>query len=362
MRQLLLMACLVIGGVGVFVVAAEDNPFGPAAEQDPFAPQPVDPNAIGPGIGPAAVPAGQAWRNGPAKTSDTSSTEQQLQQQLFEAVRSRMNGMSAEELRRLIALVETEEFSVPAAAQEILDSYHAQANAAQAEADQRIRKYRQTAVEDLKELLVRYVDRKQFEEAVAVRNALRAMMVPSAAVQADPGSLVSFVGKKERVLHFRLTGDVAGSVWGTGTYTTDSDLSTAAVHAGVLKSGQTGVVRVTLLPGQNQYPTSTRNGVTSSAWGNYGASYRVSRSNADDLLLPADFVDEPEAATPNDFDDPAAGPTEPEPTPEPAAAPNQPLWVNNSDARGRLIPRTSLGYPRENGNLAQPMISQRMTL
>ena len=319
MRQLLVMACFV-AGVSVLVIAADENPFGPPPVE-PFGPPAIDLNAIGPGGNAAAVPGGLAW-NDPAPMPHEGSTEEQLQRQLFEAVRTRMNGMSPEELRRLIVLVETEEFQVPAAAQEILDSYHAQAKAVQAEADQKIRKYRQTAVEDLKELLARFIDRKQFEEAVAVRNALRAMMIPSADIQADPGSLTGFVGQKERVLHFRVTGDVGGSVWGTGVYTADSDLSTAAVHAGVLKSGQTGVIRVTLLPGQNQYPNSTRNGVTSSTWGNYSASYRVSRSVAGDLQLPSEVIEDVEAteaaetATPNVFEDPAAIPAEPESVPE----------------------------------------------
>ncbi len=39
-----------------------------------------------------------------------------------------------------------------------------------------------------------------------------------------------------------------GSVWGSGPFTTDSSLATAAVHSGVLRAGQTGIVRVTIVP------------------------------------------------------------------------------------------------------------------
>ncbi|WP_166827676.1 LCCL domain-containing protein [Thalassoroseus pseudoceratinae] len=312
MRQLLLMTCLVTSGVGVLALVTEFDPFASAGEQDPSGvPVAAEPIVIGP----AADPVAQVW-NGPAETPFNSSIETRLQKQLLEAVHSRMAGMSPEELRRLIALVETEEFQVPPAAQEILDSYHAQANAVQSEANQKIRKFRQAAVEDLKELLARFIDQKEFEEAVAVRNALRALVIPATEIQADPGTLTSFTGKKQRVHYFRITGDAIGSVWGTGTYTADSDLSTAAVHAGILKSGQTGVIRVTLLPGQEKYPNSTRNGVTTSAWGNYGASYRISRSIAGDFDVSPEVLEDPKSDPLEIPEATPASPSEPDPASE----------------------------------------------
>ena len=39
----------------------------------------------------------------------------------------------------------------------------------------------------------------------------------------------------------------AGAVWGTDMYTDDSATSTAAVHAGVLKPGETGLVKITIV-------------------------------------------------------------------------------------------------------------------
>ena len=65
----------------------------------------------------------------------------------------------------------------------------------------------------------------------------------------------------------RVTGAVNGAVWGSGPYTSDSSLGMAAVHAGVLKVGETGVVRVKFLPNFQQYGSSTQNGVTTSAFG-----------------------------------------------------------------------------------------------
>jgi hypothetical protein len=56
-------------------------------------------------------------------------------------------------------------------------------------------------------------------------------------------------------------------------------LSAAAVHAGVLKAGEKGTVKVTILPGQTGYQGTTRNGITSSPYGQWGSSYRVERAD-----------------------------------------------------------------------------------
>lgn len=103
-------------------------------------------------------------------------------------------------------------------------------------------------------------------EAVAARN-----------VQPDPGTLTNFQNEIGKTFHFRVTGDVNGTVWGTGVYTSDSPLAAVAVHAGLLKVGQTGVVKVTIVPGQAAYMGSTQNGVTTSDYGPWPGAYRVSR-------------------------------------------------------------------------------------
>jgi hypothetical protein len=63
-------------------------------------------------------------------------------------------------------------------------------------------------------------------------------------------------------------------IWGTGLYTDDSPLCTAAVHAGVISTAG-GVFTVEILPGLTQYVGSTANGVTSSNWASFIGSYRV---------------------------------------------------------------------------------------
>jgi hypothetical protein len=67
-----------------------------------------------------------------------------------------------------------------------------------------------------------------------------------------------------------------GTVWGTGTYSDDSDVCAAAVHAGVISSAGGSVV-VTIAAGQSSYPASAANGITTAEWGTWGRSFTVAR-------------------------------------------------------------------------------------
>ena len=76
------------------------------------------------------------------------------------------------------------------------------------------------------------------------------------------------------ILVLMLRGETSGKVWGTDTYTADSSLAAAAVHAGVLTPGAFGAVYVEVLPGAASYAGSSRYGVTSASWGSFGLSFR----------------------------------------------------------------------------------------
>jgi hypothetical protein len=65
---------------------------------------------------------------------------------------------------------------------------------------------------------------------------------------------------------------MSGSVWGSGRYTTDSSICAAARHAGAVGSAG-GDVKVHALGGCQSYAGSTKNGITSSQWGPYQASF-----------------------------------------------------------------------------------------
>lgn len=80
---------------------------------------------------------------------------------------------------------------------------------------------------------------------------------------ADLRALEKQVGQS---FFFQVTGDNRGPVWGTDTYTSDSSLGTACVHAGLLRPGESGVVKVTMVHPLPVFPGSARNGVTSFPW------------------------------------------------------------------------------------------------
>jgi hypothetical protein len=93
----------------------------------------------------------------------------------------------------------------------------------------------------------------------------------------DPGSLTQYTGQIGAKLYFRVTGNTNGTVWGTGLHTTDSHLATAAVHGGALKLGETGVLKVEIVPSPAQFNGSAKNGVTTHGFSQYPAAYKVTR-------------------------------------------------------------------------------------
>lgn len=72
-----------------------------------------------------------------------------------------------------------------------------------------------------------------------------------------------------------VTGSSSGTIWGTGTYTDDSPIATAAVHNGHVTVGAKAVIRLTKSAGLSSYSGSTKNGVTSSNYGSWSGSYSM---------------------------------------------------------------------------------------
>lgn len=94
-------------------------------------------------------------------------------------------------------------------------------------------------------------------------------------VQRDPGTLANYRGQNGKTFVFRVTGVETGGLWGSGPYTDDSSLAMAAVHAGVLKAGETGVVQVIVTEGRSEYVGSSRNGIVSKDYESWGGSFRI---------------------------------------------------------------------------------------
>jgi hypothetical protein len=90
-----------------------------------------------------------------------------------------------------------------------------------------------------------------------------------------PASLQPLQNQIGKVFHFTVTGRVNGAVWGTDVYTLDSDLATAAVHAGVVKPGRTGVVKIRIMLSPPNFVGSTRNGVTTADFNAFPGAYQI---------------------------------------------------------------------------------------
>ncbi len=95
----------------------------------------------------------------------------------------------------------------------------------------------------------------------------------------DPGGLTAYRDAVGESFLFRVAGRTNDIIWGTDLYTDDSPLAVAAVHAGVLAAGETGVVSATLMGPQDSFVGTERNGVVSRSYGYWGGSYQVRARN-----------------------------------------------------------------------------------
>ena len=120
--------------------------------------------------------------------------------------------------------------------------------------------------------LVAYFDRRGKLSKAQIRRILEQGLLAADAPQ-HMQALCDPVGAS---FYFRVTGASEGSLWGTDIYTGDSALAVAAVHAGLVKPGESAVVRVTVVPPLNAYKGSVRHGVTSHDFARFGTAYRLS--------------------------------------------------------------------------------------
>jgi beta-lactamase regulating signal transducer with metallopeptidase domain len=198
----------------------------------------------------------------------------------------------------LAGIVAREESGLPAEAAAAVEAFRAEAEEVARQTTARVEAAREQAIARLQAMQDEYTRSAKLDEAVAIRDQIRALrslssppqplhaygtrpiVKASVAPMPDPGALLAYREFVGQSLSFLVTGDGGEimSIWGTDVYTDDSHLAKAAVHAGVLGADETGVVRVTILPGQSSYRGSRRNGVQSLDYGSFPGSYRIEPS------------------------------------------------------------------------------------
>lgn len=110
---------------------------------------------------------------------------------------------------------------------------------------------------------------------------LRSLRTGSGAVADDlagaiagPATLANYQQQFGKEVVFSVTGyspanGAQPGLWGTDVYTLDSSLAAAAVHAGLVKPGEAGAVRVRIIQSPPQYTASARYGLTSTQYGHF---------------------------------------------------------------------------------------------
>ncbi|MGA2496360.1 MAG: LCCL domain-containing protein [Tepidisphaeraceae bacterium] len=178
------------------------------------------------------------------------------------------------------ALVERAQTALPDDAREVVERYEKMAAEAREQFEKESRRQRAQAMDRLENLADTYTANGLVNEAAAVRKAIQRIKAGGESadlvggVLRDPGNLAGFRDRVGQSFTFRVTGSADGIVWGTDLYTDDSTLATAAVHAGLVRPGETAVVKVRIVEAAESYDGSTRNGVTTSDYGRWFGSFR----------------------------------------------------------------------------------------
>lgn len=164
-------------------------------------------------------------------------------------------------------------------AETLLDEFDAEAQRLRDEAERKIAAKRAELEQQLRALQTRYTRDDKLDEAVAIRDQIRLLRAATIAegtpltVLDDPGNMSQYAQSVGKSYYVKVVGSNAGWMWGTDEYTHDSSVAAAAVHSGVLQIGETGVVKVTMLPGRTAYIGMQRNGLTSHDWQNGSGGY-----------------------------------------------------------------------------------------
>jgi LCCL domain len=188
---------------------------------------------------------------------------------------------------------------LPADAQALVDQHRKSIADIERKAAEQTKAAHEKLQADLEKMKVAYTKDGKLDEAVAIRDFLRAGVTSEPIeTMSDPGNLTTYRSESGRVMYIEVIGTTNNSIWGTDVYTHDSNLSTAAVHAGVLKPGEAGIVKVTILKDGGEFKASGRNGVSSGSWnGSNYEGFRVESIKAKKAATPETAVTVTKEAT-----------------------------------------------------------------
>jgi hypothetical protein len=168
---------------------------------------------------------------------------------------------------------------LPADAAETLAAFQAERAKALEEMEAKLAPRRDQLISQLQALQDKYTRAAKLDEAVAIRDTIRNLVAETGGSLEHPipapENLTGFRDRVGKSLFFKVPGASGGTIWGSGIYTDDSSLATAAVHAGILQPGQSAVLKATILPGQKHYDADMKNNVLSQEYNKFEGSFKL---------------------------------------------------------------------------------------
>lgn len=186
----------------------------------------------------------------------------------------------------------------PPAALKLIEEFKAKEKAAKENLEKEIAALRAKAgiaTEESKKALVAELEKvraalekeEKHNEARAVAARIRSITAPPIHAAIAPQNMSAYAGDPaniDKTFIFRATGGgEISSVWGTGPYTSDSNIYRAGVHAGVIRNGESCLVKITLISTVGMdFAGSSQNGVTTSPYTEYATGYQIERVTSEE--------------------------------------------------------------------------------
>lgn len=206
--------------------------------------------------------------------------------------------------------------------------------ALRAKANKETEENKKALVVELQRVRATLEKEEKHNEARAVAARIRSITSPVPRAVDAPANMTGYVANAANLDNpfiFRVVGRLeGGTVWGSGPYTSDSDICKAAVHAGMVGNGEPGLIKVTLISTAGiDFAGSNQNGVVTSAYTAWPNGYRIERVTSEEAegAIEAEDPLEEESAEPL----PSTG----APSPPPGGAP---IKLESLSPRSSFVP------------------------